>query len=82
MCDCVLQSLEEALRCEQYEADSLRTRTAEMAESGGQPQLVAHSQQLLGQYDQTADRVKVGLPPVRNSVRTLTLPTTVSVILR
>ena len=54
-----LKSLEEGLRCEKYEVDSLKTKAAEMLKSGNQAQAAAQAQQVLNQYDHTADRIKI-----------------------
>ncbi|XP_043237695.1 nesprin-1-like isoform X2 [Amphibalanus amphitrite] len=54
-----LKSLEESLRCEKYEVDSLKSKAAEMSASGNQAQAAAQAQQILNQYDQTADRIRL-----------------------
>ena len=47
------------MRCEKYEVDSLKSKAAEMSASGNQTQAAAQAQQILNQYDQTADRIRV-----------------------
>ena len=53
-----LKSLEEKIKCERLEVDSLKTKAAEMMASGQQSQAAMQAQQILDKFQTVSERVK------------------------
>lgn len=53
-----MQSLEEKLRCEKYEVESLKTKAEEMLESDKQAQAASQAQNILKQFENLSERIK------------------------
>lgn len=52
------QSLEEKLRCEKYEVESLKAKASEMIASGQQAQAASQAQGILKQFENLSERIK------------------------
>lgn len=53
------QSLEEKLRCEKYEVESLKLKACEMLASGQQAQAASQAQNILKQFENLSERIKL-----------------------
>lgn len=55
------QCLEEKVRCEKIEVDSLKSKAAEMLASGQQSHAASQAQKILNKFDALAEKIKVKL---------------------
>ncbi|CAG0880678.1 unnamed protein product [Cyprideis torosa] len=53
-----LKGLEERVRCERYEVDSLKSKAGEMLESGQQGQAATQAKEILSKFEELADKIK------------------------
>jgi nesprin-1 len=51
--------LEEKVRCEKIEVDSLKAKATEMLASGQQSHAASQAQEILNKFDTLAERIKV-----------------------
>lgn len=51
--------LEEKVRCEKIEVDSLKAKSAEMLASGQQNHAATQAQEILNKFDDIAEKIKV-----------------------
>jgi nesprin-1 len=51
--------LEEKVRCEKIEVDSLKAKATEMLASGQQSHAASQAQEILNKFDALAERIKV-----------------------
>lgn len=53
-----IKNIEEKVRCEKIEVDNLKTKAAEMVESGQQTQAASQAQEILNKFDSLFDKIK------------------------
>lgn len=56
-----IKCLEEKVRCEKLEVDSLKAKAVEMMASGQQSHAASQAQDILNKFDSLAERIKVRL---------------------
>lgn len=55
----LIQCLEEKVRCEKIEVDSLKAKATEMLASGQQSHAASQAQEILNKFDTLAEKIKV-----------------------
>lgn len=57
----LFKNLEEKIRCEKLEIDSLKSKAHEMLKTGHQSNAVAETQEVFNKFDNISDKVKVNI---------------------
>lgn len=61
----LFQNLDEKIRCEKLEMDSLKSKVHEMLKTGHQNNAVAETQEVFNKFDNISDKVKVSIKTIR-----------------